>query len=138
MDFAPLIEASLPVQLHIATIVPAFLVGTWLIFFSRKGSRWHRAAGTAFVVLMVSTSLAAVFVSSQVWPLVRVAGPAFGPIHLLVLYTLFGTWRSVEALRRGTHRAHGEGMCRLYFLAILLAGAFTFAPGRLMYRMFFG
>jgi uncharacterized membrane protein len=29
-------------------------------------------------------------------------------------------------------------MRRLYFLAILLAGAFTFAPGRLMYRMFFG
>jgi len=108
VDLSPLLEASLPIRVHVATILPAFLLGSWLIFFSRKGSPLHRAGG---VVL--------------------------GPIHLLVPYTLFGVWQSVRALRRGDHAAHGSAMRQLYFLAIVLAGTFTFAPRRVMYRMFF-
>jgi uncharacterized membrane protein len=43
MSLAPLFAAPFAVQLRVFTVVPAFALGTWLIFFSRKGSRRHRA-----------------------------------------------------------------------------------------------
>jgi uncharacterized membrane protein len=45
MNIQPLLDASLAVKAHVATLVPAFAIGAWLIFFSRKGSRWHRKLG---------------------------------------------------------------------------------------------
>ncbi|MBU6379152.1 MAG: hypothetical protein KJS95_11555 [Gammaproteobacteria bacterium] len=45
MDLSPLLEASLPIRVHVATILPAFLLGSWLIFFSRKGRPLHPAGG---------------------------------------------------------------------------------------------
>jgi uncharacterized membrane protein len=44
MTLAPLLAAPPAVQFHVATGVPAFFIGTWLIFFSAKGARNHRAA----------------------------------------------------------------------------------------------
>jgi uncharacterized membrane protein len=41
MSLAPLLTAPFAVQLHVATVVPAFLLGTWLIFFSRKGALYY-------------------------------------------------------------------------------------------------
>ena len=43
MSLAPLFAAPFAVQLHVFTVVPAFALGTWLIFLSRKGARRHRA-----------------------------------------------------------------------------------------------
>jgi uncharacterized membrane protein len=62
MSLAPLMAAPLAVQIHVATVVPAFLLGTWLIFFSRKGARYHRAVGYVYLSLMTVTSIAALFV----------------------------------------------------------------------------
>src|SRR5437879_11267115 len=42
MSFEPIRDASLAIHIHLATVIPAFLLGTWLIFFSRKGARPHR------------------------------------------------------------------------------------------------
>ena len=39
MDVDPLLTAPLAVQLHLATVVPAFVLGTWLLFFSTRGRR---------------------------------------------------------------------------------------------------
>ena len=45
MSFEPLLRAPLIVQAHVATVVPGFLLGAWLLVFSRKGLPWHRALG---------------------------------------------------------------------------------------------
>ena len=45
MTLAPLLAAPLAVKIHVATVLPAFLLGTWQIFFSTKGSPLHRATG---------------------------------------------------------------------------------------------
>ena len=37
--------------LHLATVVPAFAIGTWLLV-RRKGSPSHRALGRVYLVLM--------------------------------------------------------------------------------------
>jgi len=57
MNFAPIAEAPLAVKIHLATVVPAFLLGTWQIFFSRKGAPMHRAIGVVYLVLMTVTRL---------------------------------------------------------------------------------
>ncbi len=89
-------EPSL-VWLYLATVLPAFVPGTWLIFLSRKGSRRHRKPGKEYLTLMVITSLAAIFV--------RQVNPGhWNWIHLFVPLTLWGVWRALTAVRasRGT------------------------------------
>jgi uncharacterized membrane protein len=138
MNFQPLAEATLAIQLHVATIVPAFVLGTWLIFFSTKGSRYHRLAGKAYLTLMVLTSIAAVFVRSfSGWSL-EIGPVKLGLIHLFIPLTLNGVWGTLAALRAGNIKAHQASMKGVYFGALIVAGLLTFAPGRIMYRLFLG
>ena len=134
MTLEPLLQAPLAVQVHVATIVPAFLLGTWLILISRKGARRHRRVGYLYLTLMAITSIAALFIHE-----VNPTGPlGFSWIHLFVPLTLFGI---VGALRGAwTHnvRMHRGAMIGTYVGAILIAGAFTFVPGRIMHTVVFG
>jgi uncharacterized membrane protein len=47
MTLEPLLRAPLPVQIHVATVMPAFVIGMYEIFLSRKGQRFHRALATS-------------------------------------------------------------------------------------------
>ena len=87
MILAPLLDAPLAVRLHVATVVPAFFLGTYQIFLSRKGAPFHRALGYVYLALMTITAVAALFVHA-----LMPNGPLFGfsPIHLFVPLTLFG------------------------------------------------
>ena len=49
MNFSLIAQAPVAVQIHLATIIPAFFLGTWLIFASRKGARPHRKFGMAYM-----------------------------------------------------------------------------------------
>lgn len=52
MTLEPLAQAPLAVQLHVAAVLPAFALGTWVIFFSRKGSHSHRLVGQIYLGFM--------------------------------------------------------------------------------------
>ena len=135
MTLAPLLHAPLAVQIHVVTVVPAFFLGTWQIFFSRKGAPFHRALGYLYLGLMTVTSIAALFVH-QLMP----HGPFFGfsPIHLLVPLTLFGV---VGALRGAwTHNIaqHRYSMLGVYIGGLLIAGSLALMPGRIMHAVVFG
>jgi uncharacterized membrane protein len=135
MSLAPLLAAPPAVQLHVATVVPAFFIGTWLIFFSRKGARRHRAAGYVYLTLMTVTAVAALFIH-QIPAIDLFYG--FGPIHIFSFVTLFGV---VGALRGAwTHniRQHRSAMLGVYIGGILIAGTFAFLPGRIMHAITFG
>lgn len=134
MHLAPLLYAPWPVRLHVATVLPAALIGAWLLLASERGSAWHRAAGRVYVVLLVVGSLDAL--------LIHTLNPAgwlgFSPIHLLVPVTLYGLIGGVVAARRGDRATHRRMMIRTYVLGILVAGAFTLMPQRLMHAVVFG
>ncbi len=135
MTLEPLLHAPLAVQIHVATVVPAFVIGTFLIFISAKGAPLHRALGYLYLVLMSVTAVTTLFVH-QLMP----QSPLWGlsPIHLLVPLTLFAV---VGALRGAwTHNIamHKRAMIGLYVGGMLIAGAFTFLPGRIMYAVAFG
>lgn len=67
MTLAPLLAAPLAVKIHVATVLPAFLLGSWQIFLSRKGSGPHRAVGYLYLGLMTATAIASLFIH-QVMP----------------------------------------------------------------------
>ncbi len=138
MDFEPLLNASLAVRLHVATVVPAFALGTWLLFLSRKGTARHRLIGKIYLGLMAVTALAALFIQSFS-DLSVAAGPfRLGLIHLFVPITAHGVYGAFATIRAGDVRGHKAAMRGLYFGGLIVAGSLAFAPGRIMFRMFFG
>ncbi|HKU64714.1 MAG TPA: DUF2306 domain-containing protein [Rhizomicrobium sp.] len=135
MTLAPLFAAPFAVQLHVFTVVPAFFLGTWLIFFSRKGAPRHRAVGYVYLTLMTVTAITALFIH-QIPAIDIVYG--FGPIHIFSVVTLSGV---VGALRGAwTHniQMHRSSMLGVYIGGILIAGTFAFLPGRIMHALVFG
>ena len=135
MSLAPLLAAPFAVQLHVFTVVPAFFLGTWLIFFSRKGARFHRAIGYVYLILMTVTAITALFIH-QIPTIDIVYG--FGPIHIFSIVTLWGV---VGALRGAwTHniKMHRSSMLGVYIGGLLIAGTFAFLPGRIMHALVFG
>lgn len=138
MTLAPLLSAPLAVQVHVATVVPAFVLGTWLLFGSTKGSSWHRTAGKAYLVLMAVTAAAATFIRSFADLSVTVGPLKLGLIHLFVLLTFHGVYGALATIRKGDIDGHRGAMRGLYFGGLIIAGGLAFAPGRIMYRMFFG
>ena len=62
----------------------------------------------------------------------------FSPIHLLSLLTLWALARGILAAQQGRIADHKRAMKQLYGFALVVAGAFTFFPGRIMYLVLFG
>jgi uncharacterized membrane protein len=58
----PLMNASWAVQVHVATLIAALLVGTWLCALTRRGSPVHRTLGRIFLLLMVLTAAMAALI----------------------------------------------------------------------------
>ena len=130
MNFQLIASAPLAIQIHLATVLPAFALGTWLVFFSRKGSRYHRVGGFAYLGLMTITSITALFVRS-------LHPGHLSWIHLFVPLTLWGVFSAIWTIRRGDIQSHRRAMQGVYFGGLIIAGSLTFFPGRLMYRLFF-
>ena len=121
----------LAIQIHLATVVPAFFLGTWQIFLSKKGSPAHRSLGIVYLALMTITAIAAIFIQS-------LHPGHFSWIHIFVPITLIGVVSAIWRIRKGDIVGHKRAMQGVYFGGLIVAGALTFYPGRLMYRLFFG
>ena len=135
MSLAPLLSASPAIRIHVLTIVPAFAIGTWLIFFSAKGAPNHRLWGKIYLVLMTVTSIAALFIHT-IMPNGPFAG--FSPIHLFVPLTLFGVVGALYFARKHDIPRHRRAMLGVYIGGLLIAGSLTFLPGRIMHAVVFG
>jgi uncharacterized membrane protein len=131
MSLQPLLDAPLAVQFHVATVIPAAILGAF-IFLRPKGTAIHRLLGKIWVVLMVGTSVSTFFIHE----LRMFYG--FSPIHLLSIFTIYGCLQSVYFARRGEIRRHMRIMQSVYLGGIVIAGGFTFAPGRIMHEIAFG
>ncbi|MFK0384378.1 DUF2306 domain-containing protein [Agrobacterium sp. NPDC090273] len=131
MSLQPLLDASPAVQFHVATVIPAALLGAFILL-RPKGTTVHRAMGKIWVVLMVSTSVSTFFIHE----LNVVYG--FSPIHLLSVFTIYGCVQAIYFVRRGDIRRHMRIMQSVYLGGIVVAGAFTFVPGRIMHAAVLG
>lgn len=139
VNLQPLLAAPMAVKLHVATVVPAFVLGTWLLFVSTKGARYHRLVGKIYLVLMGVTAVAATFIRSFADSASIDVGPLrLGWIHLFVPLTAWSIWRTLRYARRGEIVGHRQSMRGLYFGGLIVAGLLAFGPGRIMHRMFVG
>ncbi len=130
MTLGPLTQAASPIPLHAYAALAAFGLGVGQ-FALPKGTLPHRVAGWLWVSLMVTVAVSSFFINE-----IRLLGP-FSPIHLLSILTLVGLWQAIKCARLGQITAHRRHMRNLFVYALLLAGAFTLLPGRIMHQILF-
>lgn len=118
--------------LHLGTILPAFLIGLWLLL-SQKGTARHRFLGKIYMILMLITAMISLFMPAQLGA--SLFGH-FGFIHLFSLLVLYSIPAAYIAIRQGNIKIHQYYMLGTYIGGILIAGAFTFLPGRLLHTWF--
>jgi uncharacterized membrane protein len=131
MTFDPLLAAPLVVQVHAFAAMAAFALGI-VQFAAPKGTLPHRTLGYTWVVLMllVAASSFAIHGIGQ-WG-------GFSAIHLLSMLVLVLTPLAVLAAHRHHVNRHRWAMIGLFGGALVIAGAFTLLPGRIMHRVVFG
>lgn len=130
MNLTPLLEASLAIQIHTISAVLAFLLGA-CVLFRRKGDAFHRAGGKIWVVLMLVVCATSMFIHA-----IQMVG-IWSPIHLLSISTTWFLYKGVAAARQRHIHEHQATMKSIYLGALVIAGFFTFMPGRIMHEVFF-
>ncbi len=118
---------------HLATVIPAFLIGTWLLV-RRKGSPRHRLLGRTYMVLMLLTSVISLAMPAAVGA--RFLGH-FGFIHLFSFLVLYSVPSAYFAAKAHNVKKHAGNMIGVYVGGLLIAGGFAFAPGRMLHAWLF-
>lgn len=129
-DLALLAAAPLVIQLHIAGAVTAFVIGSVLLA-GVKGTGLHKRLGWIWVAAMALTAISSLFI--------KVINPGhFSFIHLISGWTLIALPMGIFAIKRRDVRRHRRTMTGMFVGGLVIAGLFTFLPGRLMWHVFLG
>jgi uncharacterized membrane protein len=131
MTLAPLLNAKPVIQVHAFAAMAAFALGA-IQLAAPKGTLPHRTIGWIWAVLMLAIVVSSFFIHE-----LRLWGP-FSPIHLLSIFTLTMLPLAVWRAHRHQVERHRNAMLGLFFGALVIAGAFTFVPGRILYKVAFG
>lgn len=134
LNISPIAESSLYIKFHLVCALLAFIFGAYQ-FIGQKGTLIHRLIGYIWSILMVAIAISSFWIkelmpSSIFW--------GYSPIHLLSLVVLFQIPLAVYFARIGKIQLHKKIMFYNYLGGIIIAGAFTFLPSRLLYQVFFG
>jgi uncharacterized membrane protein len=131
MTLAPLLNAAPVIQIHAFAAMAAFVLGV-VQLAAPKGTMPHRIIGWIWVVLLTVIAVSSFWIHD-----IRLIGP-FSPIHLLSIFTLVMLPLAVLHARRHRVDQHRKAMIGIFVGALLVAGAFTFVPGRIMHAVAFG
>jgi uncharacterized membrane protein len=131
MTLAPLLNASPTIQVHAYAAMAALLVGA-VQLSAPKGTLPHRAIGAVWVLLMLAVCISSFFIHT-----IRLWGP-WSPIHLLSIFTLGSLPLAVLYAHRHNVPRHRQAMVSIYTGGLVIAGLFTFVPGRIMHAVLFG
>jgi uncharacterized membrane protein len=123
-------QAPLAIQIHLATVGAALILATGQMI-GPKGRTAHRVLGWTLAGLLLITAVTSLFIRNP-------QGGYLNPFQLFSAWTLISVPWAVWAARRHNVRRHAAIMTGLYFGGMVLSGALTFLPGRLMWRVFFG
>ncbi len=125
------------IAIHLAAALGALVLGPVAIW-ARQGHTlrpmMHRAAGYAWVTLMLATAVSALFIRDFALP--NIGG--YTPIHLLVPLSLGGLFMAFRFLVGHNLVGHRKTMQALYWSACVGAGVFTLLPGRLLGQLVWG
>jgi uncharacterized membrane protein len=127
--FELIFASPLVIQIHLFAAVSAFLIGAALLL-GVKGNLLHRAMGWGWVALMGTTAVSSLFITG-------INGDMWSFIHFLSGWVIIALPMAVAAARRHDVKAHRKAMMSMFLGGLVIAGAFTFIPGRLMWNVFF-
>lgn len=129
-DWSEIGGATLAVKVHLGAAVGALALGAMLMA-APKGRTVHRRLGWTWAVLMAVVALSSFFI--------REAEPGrLSWIHALSGWVLLALPMGLAAARRRRVHVHRRTMGALFYGGLVLAGAFTFVPERLLWRTFIG
>lgn len=131
MSFSPLFDAGPLIATHAFLAMAAFLLGA-VQLAAPKGTLPHRTLGYIWVMLMATVALSSFFIHD-----IRMWGP-FSWIHLLAILVLLGLISLVREARRHDVREHRKSAILIFLGGLVVAGFFTFMPGRAMHDVLFG
>lgn len=131
MSLAPLLAAAPEIQVHAFAAMSAFVLGAVQIA-APKGTLPHRTLGWVWVALMAVVAISSFWIHE-----IRLWGP-WSPIHLLSIFSPIMLVLAIWYARRHNVRDHKITMISIFFGALVVAGLFTFVPGRIMHAAVFG
>jgi uncharacterized membrane protein len=131
MTLTPLLNAPSIIQIHAFAAMAAFVIGL-VQLTAPKGTIPHRLIGWSWVLPTLTVAISSFFIH-----IIRQWG-AWSPIHLLSILVLVSLPLAVFHARRHDVRRHRNAMTTLFMGALVIAGIFTFLPGRIMHAVAFG
>ena len=131
MNFSALALSSPAVIIHLLFALTAFALGG-IQLATTKGTRTHRMRGYIWVAAMVVISLTSFWIK-DIMPNGMFGG--YSPIHILSLFVLVQLARGIYFAKTGNIKMHRRCMLFTYISGLLLAGVFTFMPGRLLFKV---
>ncbi|MEP7315552.1 MAG: DUF2306 domain-containing protein [Sphingomicrobium sp.] len=114
---------------HIVTVIPAIPLGAYVLLAKKGGSR-HKLLGKIWLSLMFTTAFATVFVRN-------INDGQFSWIHLFTLLTFIAVPKAIMTARQGNIAAHKRHLRNFFLGSLIIAGGFTFIPGRTMWQWAF-
>jgi uncharacterized membrane protein len=130
MSLAPLLQASLAIQVHVLAAVIAIVLGVFQ-FVAPKGTVPHRIAGWIWVVLLSSICISSFFIPATLY-----VGPV-SVFHALSVYTLYSLAMGVLAARQHKVTDHKSYMVWIYGLSIILSAVIAVLTGGVLQQVFF-
>jgi len=131
------------IAIHLSAALCALALGP-VALWARRGHkagqpatqhpRLHRAAGYAWVTLMLMTAISAVFIRDFSLP--NIAG--YTPIHILVPVVFGSLFMAFRALFQRDIDRHRGWMRSLYGFACIGSGVFTLLPNRYLGQLVWG
>lgn len=127
---------TLILSLHALPGLIALILGG-VVLLSKKGTKIHKKRGYVWLGLMILISLTAIFIQ-------EINPGSYSLIHLLIPWTIFSIIFGIFAIKKFKvtknkiwKASHQWTMIGLFFGALVIAGAFTLVPGRMLHQLIF-
>lgn len=124
---------KLPIIIHLATVIPAVPLGAYVLW-RKKGDATHRLLGKLWVMLMVVTAIASFWIGE---PGTGISGTGLSFIHIFSILVLVSVPLGIWSIRIGDVVGHQKAMQGMY-IGLIVAGLFSFIPGRILGFAIFG
>lgn len=131
MNLAPMLSAHSVIQVHALFATIALVLGPFILF-RKKGDARHKFLGRIWVAVMAVAVGSSWFISEL--PMLG----RFSPIHIFSVMGTIALFQIIWFARNGNIPAHKAAAKGLYLGGLIVAGTFTFLPGRIMNEMIFG